>query len=1120
MKNAYCVDMKPLLMVTAPGSQKLKPSIHHQRLLTTRIKSALNIQDILDLLSGNRDCLNHIHAATAVLQASKILKEATRHDLASSFLLIVAISRHHVAEMEARGIANCLWAAATCGCARTEMVTQFIHALATRAIYCLPEFKERELSTVVYSLAKLHEECLVPPRSSRGHTVTAPMKHSRDFSTPPLAPTALLLPLLQEASQRLVIFSAQDLSITAWSLAVLGHHDMAFMDRLLLVIQLRVQDMTSHDFTHILYAVGRFKHDGASMTSSVTTTVDCLLHSFAGLKARCHPLPVFNAQQLCNCAWALAVLEYYECAGFISALLSLASCCPQEFVPQGYSNFLHALAKLRQGSCKSLSCSSVQQCDRYPPCRSLSCSSVQQCDRYPTKLEAQLKTTVLSLLQVAESKLPHFSSQNVANTLWALSVLERKENIDFITGLLRRSSALMSQFSAQDLSNTIWSLARLGHNDAKFIKSIIPQACHCLKDFTPQHLSNMSWSLAKLDFYDAEFLNLLLEQAHAKISHFKPQELSNLLWSLAELRHMPDDDLFSSIMQEGIAKVQSFTAQNLTNTLWAAAVLNMRSCQEACMKLLSASASRSAELNAQNLSNALWASAVLELYPSGYCETSATLLKVGAGDTVSTCCSDFLPSNGSQAINLCGCVPNYTRTLLQEVYSCRHDMVLENKRQVLQLILCVENGRGCKEKQHDEQVANRASHHSAAPQQCCLLQPWYQDLRRYCLTACLENTFVAPSFTQLEVLESVRSLPLFQNAVSEQLTAHGLLSIDIAVEVHFADGTSQAEDCQRIAIEVDGPSHFMRNSPESAHGATVLRNRMLGLWGWTVLSVLAAEWPLTRHLTTCSQRNHRLKRLEERIQSVIKYKRNHSGPRSCSETCIKLPVPSSLCIQSSLSIELPQQLLVSQDCLLSVSPSSAESTDSCRSPASSAESASSFETNRLSELHNVESLSASGLSMQTLSLVKGGRRCRGKKPQKLFKEVRHGQEEAHHTSNVMKKEEQLSSYRMGAYAALKLSPTQVTEISSSQDKLHSNQSAAMRVTEIRQATSCLSSVHKKSQVSICRKGYNVSSTRTSLPPLSQTRWLVGKATSLSLCLLLCICLVLCIMRYVCCFAMN
>ncbi|KAG1672115.1 hypothetical protein FOA52_001702 [Chlamydomonas sp. UWO 241] len=84
------------------------------------------------------------------------------------------------------------------------------------------------------------------------------------------------------------------------------------------------------------------------------------------------------------------------------------------------------------------------------------------------------------------------------------------------------------------------------------------------------------------------------------------------------------------------------------------------------------------------------------------------------------------------------------------------------------------------------------------------------------------------SRVQLEVLAVVRQLPGCSGATSEQATDDGLFSIDIAV---------QLPDGSRLAVEVDGPHHFLSNQPGWLDGVTLLRNRLLKTRGWRVVSV-------------------------------------------------------------------------------------------------------------------------------------------------------------------------------------------------------------------------------------------------------------------------------------------
>lgn len=79
----------------------------------------------------------------------------------------------------------------------------------------------------------------------------------------------------------------------------------------------------------------------------------------------------------------------------------------------------------------------------------------------------------------------------------------------------------------------------------------------------------------------------------------------------------------------------------------------------------------------------------------------------------------------------------------------------------------------------------------------------------------------------------------------EALTADGLFSIDIAMRT------------ERVALEVDGPSHFLRGTLAPT-GPTLARDRLLAARGWRVISLPYFEWDACRgdrrHQAECLRR--------------------------------------------------------------------------------------------------------------------------------------------------------------------------------------------------------------------------------------------------------------------------
>jgi hypothetical protein len=96
-----------------------------------------------------------------------------------------------------------------------------------------------------------------------------------------------------------------------------------------------------------------------------------------------------------------------------------------------------------------------------------------------------------------------------------------------------------------------------------------------------------------------------------------------------------------------------------------------------------------------------------------------------------------------------------------------------------------------------------------------------------------------------------------QISALQQTVAETLQQIGACVQQEAVDARSgYSIDCLvlgwqehknvKVAVEVDGPSHFIRKSGESqgrsANGATMMKRRHLGLLGYSVVPVPYWEW--------------------------------------------------------------------------------------------------------------------------------------------------------------------------------------------------------------------------------------------------------------------------------------
>jgi len=108
--------------------------------------------------------------------------------------------------------------------------------------------------------------------------------------------------------------------------------------------------------------------------------------------------------------------------------------------------------------------------------------------------------------------------------------------------------------------------------------------------------------------------------------------------------------------------------------------------------------------------------------------------------------------------------------------------------------------------------------------------------------AAFRSEEVQPSRLQRQVAESLASLGA---SVQEEVVLEEGYSLDVVVDWRG----------ERLAIEVDGPSHFVGREPT---GATLLKRRQLKHFGWRLVSVPYWEWGELAHRDKAKEREQRV----------------------------------------------------------------------------------------------------------------------------------------------------------------------------------------------------------------------------------------------------------------------
>ena len=297
-----------------------------------------------------------------------------------------------------------------------------------------------------------------------------------------------------------------------------------------------------------------------------------------------------------------------------------------------------------------------------------------------------------------------FKPQELSNTLWALATSEMdiNERDAFESSLIppekrpkardpvtrcfgiaaRELSRRPDQFKSQEIKDVLWSFSKIGIRHPQLFKQVTSHLIGCdshqargLDEFSPQGLGNMAWAFARqaqlaeeasdrfrgstflsnisgrLSVYTASYVDIgeasiqtlfarIAESAienHGRLSALKPQDLSNTAWTFAVLGMRHED--FLSAAKEELARraaqmtkgdknsMTIFKGQELANLLWALATLNAEAesllddlspyiatlCTDSHGKITVESISK--VFKRQELANIAWSCAVFGVFP-------------------------------------------------------------------------------------------------------------------------------------------------------------------------------------------------------------------------------------------------------------------------------------------------------------------------------------------------------------------------------------------------------------------------------------------------------------------------------------------------------------------------
>jgi len=313
---------------------------------------------------------------------------------------------------------------------------------------------------------------------------------------------------------------------------------------------------------------------------------------------------------------------------------------------------------------------------------------------------------------------------------------------------------------------------------------LLEERLHDFESISARPVANLLWSCAKLGYDDGNhsMVHYLSDQVPRVVDDFKPQELANTVWAWATMRHQPSDKVLIALERRVLACVDDFDPQNLANTVWAWATMRHQPSADALAALERRMLACVDDFNPQELTNTSWAVAML----MNNIESDKITIDQNVLDRLLRRLEHAAQLRSLDVIGY------------QQIFQAHHMLGDRFKPSVALL----------------DQAR----------------EAWAKST-----LACASSS--SRSSLEREVIACLDRLGITYDV--EALTEDGMHCVDMLVRGRTDDGGERL-----LAIECDGPTHFMRDSDGKYRidGSTYARNCDLRKLGLGVLSVARHEW--------------------------------------------------------------------------------------------------------------------------------------------------------------------------------------------------------------------------------------------------------------------------------------
>lgn len=633
----------------------------------------------------------------------------------------------------------------------------------------------------------------------------------------------LFATIAHTAGEKLPEFQARNLSNMCWAFAMADFESKAeFFSKAASVAAARFHDFNAQECSNVLWAFGKSGHASPE-----------LFDAFASHALATDVLVKFPPQSLANTAWAYATLGH-ESPRLFDAIADASLRRIAKFKPQELSALLFAYAKLMHAAPQLLDAIAREGAERI---EELEPRSISKMLYSYGKLGHSAPTFFAAAATAASAQMERFNAQELSNLLHGIAKAGVRQAdapllLDAaVTSVLER----IDELSPQDLASISWSLTTSGVRGERALAlyaSISSRFTRWLPDLSNHDVATAAWAFGDggagageaggdrvyraASLFDAISLHSL-----PRLPAFTASELSMLCYAFSAAGH-PAPVLFDTIGKEAASRLDEFGLVEMVGLVCSHAHAGLTS-----PELFAAVADCAPELivsggvdMSRQWSRLAWAFATAgdgsrKVFDTITSEAAARVDEIDDADLIRIAWSCAVVDYGAESLfGTPRVVERWARRAAQGK--------LSEATQLMQL--------------HQWQLwlEERDS-------------PWPRlpaPLAERCLSVSLE---LEPSRSALqgEVSAALRELLSLPTA-EEVRTEHGVM----------LDAVVTCEDGTEVAIEVDGPSHYLksavqpgRSSPStgeqprrSLNGGTLLKHRQLRATGWPLLAVPYFEW--------------------------------------------------------------------------------------------------------------------------------------------------------------------------------------------------------------------------------------------------------------------------------------